>query len=123
MNANHEFDTYPEYLLFLFIHTANADYSFKGAEVDVILNKMEVYFQEGETTEELHDLFVKMKDAYDKLGDYDIKTIIFNNYKKFSGKGGNKDRIFIDLHEIISADGYIHEDETRVIEELKILLR
>lgn len=123
MNSEHLFDTYPEYLLFLFIHTANADYSFKGAEIDVILSKMEIYFQEDRTNEGLQNTFLKMKDEYDKLSDTDIRQVIYSNYRKFSIHGNNKDRIFIDLHEIISADGYIHEDETRVIEELKSLLK
>lgn len=123
LKSGHIFDTYQEFILFLFIHLASADYSFKANEIEVILNKMEDYFPEVDDTDSLYNIFINLKDEYEDLNDEEINQIIFDNYHKHKNEGGSKDRILIDLHEIISADGYIHEQETRVLEHLKSLLK
>lgn len=122
MNKNHLFESYGEYILFLFIHVANADFAVKGVEIDVILQKMEDYFPDIEDEEVLRNLFVKLTDEYDTLNDTDINHVIFNNFMKFKTSNANTSRILVDLHEIINADGYIDESETRVLSDLKKLL-
>jgi uncharacterized tellurite resistance protein B-like protein len=122
MTKEHLFNTYGEYILFLFIHVANADFTVKGSEIDVILSKMEDYFPEEHSSDFLRDLFVKLSSEYDSLNDSDIKNIIYNNYKKFQESASTTGRVFVDLHEVINADGYIDETEVKVLQELKSLL-
>jgi uncharacterized tellurite resistance protein B-like protein len=122
MTKEHLFETYGEYILFLFIHVANADFTVKGTEIDVILQKMEDYFPEIESEDELRDMFVRLTSEYDNLNDSDINNVIYSNFKKFEASHAATSRILVDLHEIINADGYIDESETKVLEDLKNLL-
>lgn len=114
------FENQEEFILFLFIHIASADFSVGHSEVDVILAKMEDIFP---VELDIHDYFIIMKDYYDKLNNDTIEKVIVENFRKFKLGLSNTDRILNDIYEIISADGIIQETETAVIDKLRKMLK
>ncbi len=113
------FETQEEFILFLFLHIANADFSVGQSEIDVILTKMEDIFP---VELDIHELFISMKDYYDKLENADIERVIVENFKKFKLGLSNTDRILNDIYEIITADGIIQETETAAIDKIRSLI-
>ncbi|MBK6266244.1 TerB family tellurite resistance protein [Marivirga sp. S37H4] len=122
MNKHHIFDQYQEFIIFLLIHVGNSDFSLKGAEIEVILAKMEDYFPDIDDMDELRNEFVNIQDEYEELNDSDINHLIYHNYLNFRDKQINAVRILNDLQEVIMADGLIHERETKTFESIKKLL-
>lgn len=122
MEKDHIFAKYEEFILFLLIHIGNADYSLKGAEIEVILSKMEDYFIDIDDTDELRSKFIQFKDEYEELSDSVINNIIYSNYLHFNKKEIHATRIINDLQEVIMADGFIHDMETKAFDQVKKLL-
>lgn len=122
MDKHHIFGSYQEFILFLLIHVGNSDYSLKGSEIEVILSKMEDYFPEIDDMDILRSKFVSLKDEYDELSDTSINHLIYHNYLSYKNDSINADRIVNDLQEVIMADGFIHDQETKTMETIKKLL-
>lgn len=122
MNEHHIFKQYQDYIIFLLVHIANSDFSMKGAEIEVIISKMEDYFPDVEDLDKLRSKFVNMQESYEALSDSDINHLIYHNYLNFKDTEVNAQRIVNDLQEVILADGLIHERETKTFESIKKLL-
>jgi uncharacterized tellurite resistance protein B-like protein len=122
MDKHHIFKNYESFILFLLIHVGSSDYSLKGSEIEVILSKMEDYFPDIEDMDQLRSKFVALKDEYEEQSDSDINHIIYHNYLHYKNDRINANRIMNDLQEVIMADGFIHDMETKTIEAIKKLL-
>lgn len=122
MEKHHLFNNYESFILFLLIHIGSSDHSLKGSEIEVILSKMEDYFPDIEDMDDIREKFITFKDEYEELSDSDINHIIYHNYLHNKNNNINADRIINDLQEVIMADGYIHEMETKAVEAVKKLL-
>lgn len=122
MNKHHIFKQYHDFIIFLLVHIANSDFSMKGAEIEVIISKMEDYFPDVEDMDTLRSKFVNMQEAYEALNDTDINHLIFHNYLNFKDTEVHAERIMNDLQEVILADGLIHERETKTFDSIKKLL-
>ncbi|GAA5028143.1 hypothetical protein GCM10011506_15270 [Marivirga lumbricoides] len=122
MDKQHIFKQYQEFIIFLLVHIANSDFTIKGAEIEVIISKMEDYFPDIEDLDKLRSKFVNIQEAYESLNDGDINHLIYHNYLTFKDTAIHPDRIVNDLQEVILADGLIHERETQTFESIKKLL-
>ena len=122
MDKQHIFKQYQDFIIFLLVHIANSDFSMKGAEIEVIISKMEDYFPDVEDLDKLRSKFVNIQEAYESLNDSDINHLIYYNYLGFKDTAVHPERIVNDLQEVILADGLIHERETKTFESIKKLL-
>jgi hypothetical protein len=113
-------DTYPEYLLFLYIYLANSDYTIQFSEINTIMEKMRVLFPEGK---DLEKVFADIKDKFEKLDSYEIEQVIKENYIKFKTKMVNPERFFDDLFDVIVSDGIIQDYEMAAFDKIKKLLQ
>ena len=80
------------------------------------------YFPDIEDMDQLRSKFVSLKDEYEELSDSDINHIIYHNYLNYRNDKINANRIMNDLQEVIMADGFIHDMETKTMEAIKKLL-
>ena len=109
------FKSFKEYILYLYIHIAFADGSIHEKEKELIMERMKILFP-GEDLDARYDAIVTtyiaeagnsseiIQGAHDQF-----KNVHF--YKKY--------KVFLDLYEIINADGVIQESEQQALEKLK----
>lgn len=114
--ATMEFNSYKEYILFLYVHIAFADGVLQPEEKDLIFNKLEKYFG---SREEIESSFNKMVEDYHNNTE-PIENIIRKTITNYSNvEFYKKYKIFKDLYDIIEADGVVSVDETRALEKLQ----
>ncbi len=114
-----EFDQYVEYLIFLFLHVAHADFTVKSSEINSIISKIDKNFPEAPDP---HSLFLDIKDMYENLNDDEIESTVVSNLHKFDGEL-QPEKVIRDLHDIIASDGLIMENELKLFKKLKSMLR
>ena len=116
---NSLFENYQQFLLFLYVHIAEADLEVKISEIEVIISKMKKLFPE---VSNLNKLFSEVQRHYESLSKEQVDLIIKDNFEKFSRIRNNAELIFDDLFEIIYADDVVHDLEIESIRPIKALL-
>ena len=113
------YDTYQEFILFLYIHIANSDYKFKIVEKEIILDKMKRLFPfQYDYKKFLSDITAN----YKALSQEEKESVLINNFKKFSTLNLDTEAILGDLLDIIYSDDEYHELEKEEFMKLRGLL-
>jgi hypothetical protein len=120
MNHTVEFDSFQDFVLFLFMFMAHSDGEYHEQEQRVILNKVKKLFPKHEDPKKLVE---EANVGFKQIPETQLETIIESAFRKFSFIGFHeKYRVFRDLYEIIHADGVVHQDEQEAIEKLKRII-
>ncbi len=106
-----------DYILFLFLHLASVDGSLHPNERETILEKMNELFPENSQVEEkLNTLDAE----YRKLGPATVEELLTESWPTFSPMAQElKNKIYVDLFDIINSDARVNEEETRVLKIFK----
>ncbi|MCC5921304.1 MAG: TerB family tellurite resistance protein [Cyclobacteriaceae bacterium] len=120
MSSNFTLNNYNEFLLFLYIHISESDFTAQRKEVELILEKMEFIFSENE---DHYDIFMNMRENYEKLNFEEVEKVIMQTYDRYKLQYDKmSDKIFKDLYEIVLADGHVDQFETKALNRLKELI-
>ena len=109
------FKSFKEYILYLYIHIAYADGSIHEKEKELIISRIKMLFP-GEDEEIWYN---SMVDTYmEHAGDSD--EIVKSAHDQFRNvQFYKKYKVFLDLYEIINADGVVMESEKEAMDKLK----
>ncbi len=114
-----KFDNFKEYIVYLYFHVAYADGKIQSQEKTMILKNMGKLFPNEKNLESLFEAWhsnytnsINNTEEIIKQGNQQFSDIEF--HKKY--------KIFIQLYEIIGADGVIEASETESIEKLKKII-
>lgn len=108
-------DSFEDFLLFLYVHISRADSLYDPKEMDVIQEKMKgLYPSKVDFDKKLYATLREYK-SFDKEKLPDL----FKSTLKHFQADKNKEKIFADLTDIISADGKVQASETKALETLK----
>ena len=113
------FKSFKEYILFLYVHIAYADGEVHPLERKLILEKMKLLYP-GER--DLETPLDKMLTTYlEMAGSSD--EIIKGAHEQFHNvEFYKKYKVFIDLYQIIHADGIVSESEKEALEKLRVII-
>ena len=113
-------DTFAEFVLFLYIHTAHADGEYHSSEEDAIRGKLHRLFpNDPNPVEKLNNELAKYKSVKKE----DLRGLIHDTFFHFDHiKFSQKYKVYTDMYDIVHADGKIHEAEERALEELKQII-
>ena len=116
---NIKFESYKDYIIFLYVHIAFADGSIQDEEKELIEKKLSRYFDsKDEIDEKLEAMLLDYQSNTEP-----IDSIIKRTVKKYSNiEFFKKYRIFKDLYEIIECDGVIHSTETQALKKLESII-
>ena len=108
--------SFPDFVLFLYVHMSEADSNYDPSEIAVIREKMpELFPGEKDLEKKLYNA-LKEYMAFDKskLKELFEDTFHHFNQEEFPEKG----QIYRDLQEIIKADGKVDKSETKALQAL-----
>lgn len=111
---------FADFVLFLYVHMAYADGGLHHSEKEVIIDKMlKLFPQENNPLKKLDGA----EKEYVRLDSKIVPTVILDTFRHFKEvKFVQKYKIYIDMYDIINADGEVHELETEALEELKKII-
>lgn len=119
MKSKYIFNSYQEYLLFLFIYLANSDFNFHLLETNAILSKMKNLFP---PQFDVKDLYNNIKEKYDGLDLEEIEALVEENLPLFKSQLSDTEKLFEDLYDIITSDGIIQDYEIEAFDKIKRLM-
>jgi hypothetical protein len=111
--------TFPDFILFLYVHMSRADDSYDPLELASIKSKMGLLFSEGTDLERKLYLTIREYNSFDKTK---LMDLFANSIKHFNEKSSVSSHVFKDLSEIIEADGKVDQSETKALEALKRII-
>lgn len=111
--------SFPDFILFLYVHMSHADSSYDPSEMATIKSKMKGLYPEGTDIEKKLYLTIREYNAFDKskLGDLFEETL-----GHFDLDVPKKNNVYNDLYEIMQADGKVEKSETKTLETLKQII-
>jgi len=114
-----KFESFQDYVLFLYVHIAFSDGVVQLEEKDLILEKLSKYFK---NKEEALLKFEAMVEIYQE-NSFNVEAVIKESHANFNHiEYYKKYKVFKDLYDIIKADGVIEKSETQAIEKLKSII-
>lgn len=112
--------SFPEFVLFLYVHMAMADGGMHSTEENVILEKMNKLFSPEQDKKLLLDESVA---AYTSINPDSVINLIKDTFKHFDNvKFPVKYKVYTDMYDIINADGVVDESETKALAALKEII-
>ncbi len=109
--------SFPDFVLFLYIHIAHLDYSFEPEELSTIKKKMATLFPEGT------DLEKKLYQAIREYNQFDrskINKLCAETLRHFRNEGATlPSQLFEDFRDIIMSDGQVHDLENRILTRVR----
>jgi uncharacterized tellurite resistance protein B-like protein len=109
--------SFPDFVLFLYVHVAQLDHTFDPNEMSTIKAKMAKLFPEGTDLEK--KLYQTIRE-YNRFDRSKINQLCEETLLHFKADGATlKSRLFKDFEDIIMADGQIHQLETRMLEKIR----
>jgi len=111
--------TFPDFILFLYVHMSRADDSYDPAELSAIKGKMGALFSEDTDLERKLYSTIREYNSFDKSK---LISLFEDTVNHFSETTPEKARILKDLSEIIQADGKIDESEKNALDALKRII-
>ncbi len=120
MSKPYLFPSFNEFTLFLFIYMANADGNIDQTEVDVIVDKVKKIYPEKADPLKTYHLARLHFFSFSREQVDEIILSNFNHYRKTSFS--RKYKIFVDLYDIINADGIVDESENMSLIKLKTII-
>ncbi len=105
-------NSFSDFVLFLYVHMAMVDGSVHDAEQVVILRKMDNLY-----SSEKNKKFVLAQalEEYRTLNQDSISMIIKESFDHFEEARQNKQKIYIDMFDIINSDGVVDEKEVKAL--------
>jgi len=112
--------TFPDFVLFLYVHMAYADGEYHPKEHAVIVDKVHKLFP---TATDAAEIAKKAQEAYKSIDQSKVPAIIRDSFLEFSTvKFSQKYKIYTDMYDIIHADGKVDESETAALNQLKEII-
>ena len=109
--------TFPDFVLFLYVHIAHSDDSYDPSEIGTIKNKMEKLFPAGT------DLEKKLYQAIREYNTFDharISELVHDTFAHFhEDDQTRKTRLFADVKDIMEADGKVLPTEREAFETIR----
>jgi uncharacterized tellurite resistance protein B-like protein len=113
-------ETFGDFVLFLSIHLAFADGHLHPDEELVIIDKITKLFPYEGNPKKKFDLAVE---SYHKADKEFFDDFVSKSFKHFPDiKSAQRYKVYLDLYEIINADGKVDEAEARAMETLKSII-
>ena len=113
-------NSFPDFLLFLYVHMSEADHNYDPAEIALIKKKMLGLFPKGTDLEQ--KLYRTIRD-YNDFDKTQLDTLFKDTFKKFRGANPElRETMFKDIQEIAGADGAINSSESQALEALKRII-
>lgn len=113
-------NSFPDFLLFLYVHMSEADHNYDPAEIALIKKKMLGLFPKGTDLEQ--KLYRTIRD-YNNFDKNKLDALFKNTFEKFRGANPElRETLFKDIQEIASADGAINSSESQALETLKRII-
>lgn len=122
--ANHSgmviHEHFSDFVLFLYVYIAYADGDFDPRERAVIMEKMKKLYPDSNDHE--HRLNETIK-VFSDLEPHQFKGIFADTFRHFNKvKYAQKYRVYLDMYEVVQADGKIHDQEQVAMDALKEII-
>jgi uncharacterized tellurite resistance protein B-like protein len=112
--------TFPDFLLFLYVHMAHVDSTYDPKELSTIKTRMARLFPAGTDLEKKLYLAIREYNAFDRSK---LDELCKDSFSHFDAHRDAETTAFIaDAHTIISADGQVLESETQALQTLRKLM-
>jgi uncharacterized tellurite resistance protein B-like protein len=111
--------TFPDFLLFLFVHLSRVDEQYDPKELAVIKNKMTQLFPVGTDLEQ--KLYTTLK-QYNSFNPENLKSLFNHSFEHFKEQVTSSSHLLSDMQEIIGADGRIDPVEVKALDAFKQIL-
>jgi uncharacterized tellurite resistance protein B-like protein len=111
--------SFPDFILFLYVHMSRADDSYDPKELAAIKNKMNGLFSKGTDIE--RKLYVTIRE-YNSFDKNKLTELLSDSIKHFSNDATVDVHLLNDLREIIQADGKVDHSEMNALEALKRMI-
>jgi uncharacterized tellurite resistance protein B-like protein len=112
--------TFPDFLLFLYVHVAHIDNTYDPLEISTIKAKMSSLFPEGVDIERKLYQTIREYNAFDQAKINDLWQDSFNHFQQ--NGDARASRLYEDVSEIVNADGAVHPMELDVLRKLKSII-
>ncbi|HEY8511081.1 MAG TPA: TerB family tellurite resistance protein [Cyclobacteriaceae bacterium] len=113
-------DSFPDFLLFVYVHMSEADHNYDPKEMALIKKKMHALFPEGTDLEK--KLYRAIRD-YNNFDKSRLDALFKDTFEKFRGANPElREHLFQDILEIASADGALNASESQALESLKKII-
>ncbi|HYG20159.1 MAG TPA: TerB family tellurite resistance protein [Ohtaekwangia sp.] len=109
-------NSYPDFILFLYVHLSHADNSYDPAEMAAIKEKMKKLFPEGTDFEKKLYGALRQYNSFDRSK---LAELFKSSFQHFNEVPSN---VVSDMREIISADGHVNPSETQALETLRQMI-
>lgn len=113
-------NSFPDFLLFLYVHMSEADHNYDPAEIALIKKKMLDLFPKGTDLEQ--KLYRTIRD-YNDFDKSKLDALFKDTFERFRGANPElRETLFKNIQEIASADGAINSSESQALETLKRII-
>ena len=113
-------NSFPDFLLFLYVHMSEADHNYDPAEIALIKKKMLGLFPKGTDLEQ--KLYRTIRD-YNDFDKSKLDALFKDTFEKFRDANPElRETLFKDIQEIAGADGAINSSESQALETLKRII-
>jgi uncharacterized tellurite resistance protein B-like protein len=113
-------NSFPDFLLFLYVHMSEADSNYDPAEMALIKKKMHSLFPKGTDLEQ--KLYRTIRD-YNNFDKAQLDELFKDTFDKFQGANPElRQNLFKDIQEIAGADGALNPSESKALETLKKII-
>ena len=106
---------FEDFILFLYVHISRSDSNYDPKEMDVIQEKMKGLYPSKVDFDK--KLYITLRE-YKNFDTNKLNELFVDTLKHFRADK-NKEKIFADLSDIISADGKVQNTETKALDALK----
>ncbi|RAW01254.1 TerB family tellurite resistance protein [Pseudochryseolinea flava] len=110
--------SFPDFVLFLYVHLSNADSSYDPKELAAIKDKMRVLFPESTDFEKKLYQTIREYNALDKSN---LDEVLQRSAEHFKKEKPSKD-IYDAFQDIIAADGKIEPTEAKALDTLRQII-
>ena len=111
--------TFPDFILFLYVHMSRADDNYDPTELAAIKSKMNGLFSANTDLEK--KLYQTIRD-YNSFDKNKLTELFSDSIQHFSNTSSVDTHLFDDLREIIQADGKVDQSETNALDVLKRII-
>jgi uncharacterized tellurite resistance protein B-like protein len=109
--------SFPDFVLFLYIHVAHIDNTYDPKEISTIKSKMSALFPTGTDLEKKLYQAIREYNNFDRSHLDELCRDTLSFFQKDSAT--QKSKLYEDVQDIINADGEVHQLETNVLRKLK----
>ena len=113
-------ETFPDLLLFVYVHMSESDNNYDPSEMAVIKEKMKKLFPSGTDLERKLYHTIREYNSFDKAK---LNELLSDSFEHFDKNGSAlKGDMIKDIKDIFAADGAMTPDEAEALETLKEII-